>query len=285
MRAAGLRGISREKTRKTTTSDGAETERPADLVERQFVAAGTEPAVGRGPDLRPHALRLGLRRVRPRRVLPHGRRLAGVDQPAHRPGPRRPRHGPVGPPAGRPGRHRPDPSQRPRSPISSHPLHRAARRSRGRRIRRQQGRSATTTRWPRRSTRCSRPSASATPPCDPRAAGRPSATSRSPSPNTSTGSTTAASTARSDSSRPPSSRPTTGHHRATEHYRLKPRPHRGRIQLTEPPRNPGRFSCYQDDAAPSDALAFHRDLTLAIRRLRDWTSTLGCTRTAHRDPA
>jgi putative transposase len=37
MRAEGLRGISREKTRKTTTSEGAETERPADL-DRQFVA-------------------------------------------------------------------------------------------------------------------------------------------------------------------------------------------------------------------------------------------------------
>jgi putative transposase len=38
MRAEGLRGISREKTRKTTMSEGAETERPADLVDRQFVA-------------------------------------------------------------------------------------------------------------------------------------------------------------------------------------------------------------------------------------------------------
>jgi putative transposase len=38
MRAEGLRGISREKTRKTTTSQGAETPRPTDLVERQFVA-------------------------------------------------------------------------------------------------------------------------------------------------------------------------------------------------------------------------------------------------------
>jgi len=38
MRAEGLRGVSRDKTRKTTTSEGAETERPADLVERQFVA-------------------------------------------------------------------------------------------------------------------------------------------------------------------------------------------------------------------------------------------------------
>lgn len=39
MKAEGLRGIRREKTRKTTTSEGAETPRPADLVDRQFVAA------------------------------------------------------------------------------------------------------------------------------------------------------------------------------------------------------------------------------------------------------
>jgi putative transposase len=39
MRAAGLRGIPREKTRKTTCGDGADTPRPADKVNRQFVAA------------------------------------------------------------------------------------------------------------------------------------------------------------------------------------------------------------------------------------------------------
>ena len=39
MRRAGLRGIPREKTRKTTIGDGAETPRPADKVKRQFVAA------------------------------------------------------------------------------------------------------------------------------------------------------------------------------------------------------------------------------------------------------
>lgn len=38
MRIARLRGIKREKTRKTTVSEGAETPRPTDLVERQFVA-------------------------------------------------------------------------------------------------------------------------------------------------------------------------------------------------------------------------------------------------------
>lgn len=38
MRAEGLRGIPREKTRRTTVSHGAQTERPADLVKRKFVA-------------------------------------------------------------------------------------------------------------------------------------------------------------------------------------------------------------------------------------------------------
>lgn len=40
MRAQGLRGIPREKTRKTTIGESAETERPQDLVERKFVATG-----------------------------------------------------------------------------------------------------------------------------------------------------------------------------------------------------------------------------------------------------
>lgn len=38
MRAEGLQGIRREKSRRTTISDGAETPRPADLVDRAFVA-------------------------------------------------------------------------------------------------------------------------------------------------------------------------------------------------------------------------------------------------------
>ena len=38
MRAEGLRGIPRDKTRKTTIGDGAETERPEDLVKRKFIA-------------------------------------------------------------------------------------------------------------------------------------------------------------------------------------------------------------------------------------------------------
>lgn len=38
MRAAGIQGIRRDKTRKTTFGDGAETDRPADLVKRAFTA-------------------------------------------------------------------------------------------------------------------------------------------------------------------------------------------------------------------------------------------------------
>lgn len=40
MRAQGLRGIARDKTRKTTIGDGAETQRPEDLVRRKFIATG-----------------------------------------------------------------------------------------------------------------------------------------------------------------------------------------------------------------------------------------------------
>ncbi len=62
----------------------------------------------------------------------------------------------------------------------------------------------TTTPWPKRSTRCSRPNSSAT-----AAPGEASTISRSPPPNTSTGSTTDACTPRSAWSHRPSSRTTT----------------------------------------------------------------------------
>ncbi len=39
MKAGGLQGITRLKTRRTTHSEGAETPRPADRVQRQFTAA------------------------------------------------------------------------------------------------------------------------------------------------------------------------------------------------------------------------------------------------------
>ena len=59
--------------------------------------AGPEPAVGGRPDLRQDPRRLGLRRLHHRRVLPHGRRLAGLRILALRPRHRRPRDGGVEP--------------------------------------------------------------------------------------------------------------------------------------------------------------------------------------------
>jgi putative transposase len=47
MKAEGLCGIRREKTRKTTTSEGAETERPADLVDRSSSPRRRTSSVGR----------------------------------------------------------------------------------------------------------------------------------------------------------------------------------------------------------------------------------------------
>lgn len=38
MKAEGLRGVSREKTRKTTIGEGAQTDRPPERVQRRFVA-------------------------------------------------------------------------------------------------------------------------------------------------------------------------------------------------------------------------------------------------------
>ncbi|NUR97926.1 MAG: hypothetical protein HOV67_22055 [Kribbellaceae bacterium] len=42
---------------------------------------------------------------------------------------------------------------------------------------------------------------------------------------------------------------------------------------------------YLEDAAPSSPLAFHRELDQALRRHREWTSRLGCSRTEHRPEA
>lgn len=77
MRAAGIQGIRRDKTRKTTFGNGGD--RPARRPRQARVHRdGTKPALGCGPDLHPHPRRVDLRRVRPRRVQPSCRRLAGV---------------------------------------------------------------------------------------------------------------------------------------------------------------------------------------------------------------
>jgi hypothetical protein len=91
MRAQGLCGISREKTRVTTISQGGETERPADLVEPQFVAQGTEPVMGGRSDLHPHPRWMGIGGIHHRRVQSPRGWLASVDLVALQPNVRTPR--------------------------------------------------------------------------------------------------------------------------------------------------------------------------------------------------
>ena len=151
-----------------------------------------EPAVGRRYHLCAHLRRLGLRLLRPRRVLPPHRGLAGLHQLAHRSGPRRPRDGPVDP-GPRRTRHQPArPPLRQRNPIRGHPLHRTARRGRSSRLGRLPRRLLRQTPWPRPSTPCSRANSSAI-----AAPGARSTTSRSRWSNGSTGTTIGASTERS----------------------------------------------------------------------------------------
>ena len=76
MRSAGIEGIHRRKKVRTTRPDGTATRHP-DLVERNFTADRTEPAVGHRPDLRPDVGRDGLRVLHRRRLQPSDRRLAG----------------------------------------------------------------------------------------------------------------------------------------------------------------------------------------------------------------
>jgi hypothetical protein len=85
MRQAGLRGISRAKGPRTTS-------RAADRTcGRTWSTAASGPrrpiGSGRGHHLLPHLRRLGLRRVRHRRLQPPRGGLTAVDKPAHRPGP------------------------------------------------------------------------------------------------------------------------------------------------------------------------------------------------------
>jgi hypothetical protein len=40
--------------------------------------------------------------------------------------------------------------------------------------------------------------------------------------------------------------------------------------------------CYTGDAAPADPATFHRELDAGLRRLREWASRRGCSRTEHR---
>lgn len=203
MREAGLRGLLRDKSPRTTRP-AAETGRPGDLVKRDFTAAGPnqlwvadltyvrtsvgwvyaafvldvcsrliagwQVATSLYTDLALDALKMAIWRRENhgadlRNLVHHSDRgVSSIERSAT--------------PSGSP---RPAPS--PRS-----------------------GRKETrsTTRWPRRSTRCTRPNSSAT-----KARGAGSTTSRWPPSSTSTGTTTGAYTANSGTSHPPNTRPYT----------------------------------------------------------------------------
>jgi putative transposase len=102
MRADRLCGVIRGRTRRTTVPAELAA-RPGDLLDRDFTAP-PQPPLGRRHHLRGHLVRLRLRRLRHRPVLPPDRGLAGLHQPARRPRPRRPGTGHL---VARPRRRRP----------------------------------------------------------------------------------------------------------------------------------------------------------------------------------
>lgn len=129
MKAEGLRGIPRDKTCKTTLGEGAQTEPPDDLVQREFVATGPNQLwVADLTYVRTHAgwtyvafvLDVFSRLIVGWQVSTSLRTDLALDAL---------RHGAVGPPASRPRRLRTDPPQRPRRSVSSHSLRPAPRRS------------------------------------------------------------------------------------------------------------------------------------------------------------
>jgi putative transposase len=140
MRQVGLRGIPREKTRKTTIGDGAETERPEDLVKRKFVATGPNQLwVADLTYVRTHAgwtyvafvLDVFSRMIVGWQVSTSLRTDLALDALDM---------GLWNRQRAKPGRQWVDPSQRSWSSVSSDSLHREIGRSRGRRLGRIQGR-------------------------------------------------------------------------------------------------------------------------------------------------
>ena len=113
MKDLGLRGISRAKGPRTTVSGTSPDTRP-DLVNPHLHRRPPRSPVGRRHHPRPHLRRLGLLRLRPGRLQPPRRGLAGLHLAAHRPGPGRPQHGPVDPPPRRPRHQHPGAPLRPR---------------------------------------------------------------------------------------------------------------------------------------------------------------------------
>ena len=101
--AHGRPGPTRCQTRQVAQNDALGSKGPVPGRPRQkacqrvqaerAVGRRHSPASGRYPLLCTHLLRVGLRRLHHRRVLPEDHRLADPHQPVHRPGPRRPENG------------------------------------------------------------------------------------------------------------------------------------------------------------------------------------------------
>ena len=147
MRQLGIQGARRGGKVFTTRPDD-KAARPPDLVDRKFTADRPNALVGDRPHLRADMVRDGVCVLHRRRVQPDDRRLAGRGEHAHRHGPRRDRDGPLPPRhddrrARVPLRRRLSVHRRcatPNGSTRSAPSPRSGR-----------SRTATTTRWPRRS--------------------------------------------------------------------------------------------------------------------------------------
>ena len=224
MRAMSISGIRRAKSPNTTGSTPKD-QCPMDRVNRHFRCARAEHLVGGGHYLREDARRVGVRRVRHRRLLASDPGVADLYQLVHRPRPRRVENGDL---ASTPRRRRPN---RPHSPFGSgRPVHRDPLRASPLLTATPSPRSApTTTRSPRHSTRCIKPNWSET-----RAPGTPSTTWRSRRPNGSTGTTPSALIPRSTCTPQKNTRT------------LTPHPRQNRPDPTPPKRQPP-----QPDETPS----------------------------------
>ncbi len=123
MRGLGLAGAVRGKVRRTTVCVRA-LPSSGRSGRASVQRARPEPALAGRHHLRLDLGRLRLHRLRHRRVQSRDRRLAGVEQPAGRARPRRPRDGDLEPALRGPRGARPP--QRSRRPVPCDPLHRAA---------------------------------------------------------------------------------------------------------------------------------------------------------------
>ena len=159
----GLRGVRRAKS----TCSAPREQCPADLVRRHFEAfapgglwvADIPPLRGRCPLLRAYVLRVGLRRLRHRCLLAEDHRLADhLLANVHRPGPGRPSDGRLATKTSGADLTGLVHHFRPWGAVPVHSLWAGSGRLRGSRLGGVEGRFLSALLWPRRSTRCTRPS-------------------------------------------------------------------------------------------------------------------------------